>query len=326
MTGCPAPVVTSVVALSATSVRVTFSRNILAASVLTDGSQFTFDNGLTASAAAVSGRTVTLTTTAQAIGTSYTVTVANDAVTGVKDLQGTPVGTPNTGTFAGFVTPAVVRINEVNANIGGGCDLIELRVVAGGSMTGFKIQERIGGTGELAFTFPTFVVQTNDFIVVHLNSASATCNPNGATQETTTKTDQPAATFAGNFDTAYDFWNADTGLTATDNVFTLFDAAATIVDAVFVSDDPAGLTAAAATETAAAAVGAASQWDPALATYIDTVFRMNAVDDLNATGTTAAGSSIQRLDNTDDNNKADWTTGAGAASTWGALNPGQTAF
>ncbi|HWU87701.1 MAG TPA: Ig-like domain-containing protein, partial [Kofleriaceae bacterium] len=150
MTGCPAPVVTAAAALSPTSVRISFSRRIAAASVAADGSQFTFTNGITATAASVSGRTVTITTTAQAIGTNYTVTAANT----VTDLQSTPVGTPSTGTFGGFVTPAVVRINEVNANITGGCDLIELRVVSGGSMTGFKIQERNGGSGELALTFP----------------------------------------------------------------------------------------------------------------------------------------------------------------------------
>ena len=322
MTNCPAPVVTTATALSGTSVRITFSRNILATSVLADGSQFTFTNGLTASAATVSGRTVTLTTDAQAAATTYTVTVANT----VTDLQGSSVGTPNDAMFGGFVTPAVVRINEVNANITSGCDLIELRVVAGGSMTGFKIQERNGGSGELAFTFPAFAVQTNDFVVIHLNAGSATCNANTATSETTSVTDQPAAMFAGNIDTAYDFWNADPGLTSTDNVFTLFDATGAIHDAVFISDDPAGPLTAAATETAAAAVGAANQWDPALATYLDTVFRTNAVDDLNATGTTAAGTSIQRIDDTDDNDKADWTTGAGAASTWGALNAGQTAL
>lgn len=325
LTGCPAPIVSMAAAVSSTSMRITFSRNILPASVNANGSQFTFDNGVTAMAAAVSGRTVTITTTAQAVGTTYSVTVANT----VTDLQGAGIGTPNSSTFPGFVTPAVVKINEVNANIGttsAACDLIELRVVSGGSMTGFKIQERVGGTGELAFTFPNFVVQTNDFIVIHLASGVPACNPNGATQETTTKTDQPAAMFAGNFDTAYDFWNLDTGLTNTDNVFTLRDSASAIIDAVFVSDDPAFATAAAATETAAAAVGAANQWDPALATYIDTVFRTNSVDDLNATGTTAAGNSIQRLNNTDTNSKADWTTGAGAASSWGALNPGQTAF
>jgi hypothetical protein len=327
LTGCPAPVVASAVALASTSVRLTFSRNILPASVAADGSQFTFDNGVTATAATVSGRTVTVTTSAQAVGTTYAVTVAGT----VTDLQGTAVGTPNNATFPGFVTPAVVRINEVNANITTGCDLIELRVVSGGTLNGIKIQERNGGTGELAFTFPSVIVQTNDFVVIHLNASNATCNPSGATQETASPTEQPVATHPRNFDTAYDFWNADTGLTNTDNVFTLFDAAGAISDAVFISNDPApnmmGVkTAAAATETAAAAVGAAGQWDPALATYIDDVFHMHAVLDLDGTGTTVGGNSIQRLDDTDDNNQADWTTGAGAASTWGALNPGQTPF
>ncbi len=322
LTGCAAPVVASAIALSSTSVRITFSRNVSPVSVAANGSQFTFDNGLTASAATVSGRTVTVTTSAQAVGTTYVVTVANT----VTDLQGTALGTPNTATFPGFVVPAVVRINEVNANITGGCDLIELRVVTGGTLNGFKLQERTGGSGELALTFPHVIAATNDFVVVHLSSGSLTCNPNMATQETMSKTEQPALTHVGNFDTAFDFWNADTGLTATDNVFTLFDATGAIMDAVFISDDPAATATAAATETAAAAVGAANQWDPALATYIDAVFRMHAADDLNGTGTTALGNSIQRLDNTDDNNKADWTTGGGAASTWGALNAGQTAF
>ena len=63
-----------------------------------------------------------------------------------------------------------------------------------------------------------------------------------------------------------------------------------------------------------------------MTTYIDAIFRMNAADDLDATGTTAAGTSIQRIDNNDTNAKTDWTTGAGAASTFGALNAGQTAF
>jgi hypothetical protein len=322
LTGCTAPVVTNAVSLSATSVRITFSRRIRAASVAANGSQFTFDNGLTASAVTVSGRTVTVTTSAQTLGTTYTVTVANT----VTDLQSTGVAPPNTATFAGSVPPAVVRINELNANISGSCDLIELRVASGGVMTGYRIQERTGGSGELSMTFPTFTVQTNDFIVVHLNSGSLTCNLSGATQETTAPNQQPALTFLGNFDSAYDFWNNDNGLTATDNVITLFDATGAILDAVFVSDDPAGATTAAATEAAAAVVGAAGQWDPALPEYLDTVFRTNAVDDLNATGTGSLGNSIQRLDNTDDNNKADWTTGGGAAQTWGALNAGQTAF
>lgn len=322
LSGCPAPTAASAIALSATSVRLTFTRNILGSSVATNGSQFTFDNGLTASAASASGRTVTVTTTAQTASTSYTVTTA----AAVTDLQGTAIGTPNDATFTGYVTPAVVRINEFNANISGGCDLIELRVISGGTTAGIIVRERTGNVAanELNLTLPAINVAKNDMIVVHMNSASVTCNSGGATQETTSVAEQPVSTFPGNYDVAFDVWAADAGLASTDNVFTVVDATGAISDAVFASDDPAGLSTSTATEDAAAAVGAANQWSPAMATYIDTVFRVNAVDDLNATGATAVGNSIQRLDNTDDNNKADWTTGAGVASTFGVLNVGQT--
>jgi hypothetical protein len=318
LSNCPAPVVESAAAISATQVRVTFSRNIDPASVTADGSQFTFDNGLVASAASVSGKTVTVTTNAQTPRDAYTVTVAST----VTDLQGSGVAAPNSATFIGFVTPAVVRINEVNANIAQGCDLVELRVVSGGSMNGLRLTERTGGAGILNFTFPDFDVLTNAIIVVHLNATSATCNPNNATQETVTPLDQPALTFSGNFDTAFDFWIPVSGLVATTNVLILRNSANDIVDAVFLTN---GTTApAAATLTAAATVGAANQWDPAQAAY-DANFHDVAVPGLGATGTTASGTSIQRLDNTDDNNRQDWTA-APAASSFGLLNPDQTPF
>ncbi|MFN2572286.1 MAG: Ig-like domain-containing protein, partial [Gemmatimonadales bacterium] len=324
LSACPAPTVASAAALSATSVQVSFTRHLTPASVSANGSQFTFDNGLTASAATLSGRTVTVTTSVQSTSTSYGVTVAHS----ITDLQGTALATPDVASFSGFVTPAVLRINEFSANITGGCDLIELRVITGGSIGGFHIQERTGSvaSNELSFSFPTMTVATNDMIVVHVNAASATCNPGGATQETLAKNQQPAASFGGNYDNAFDFWATDNGLTSTDNVLTILNGIGAIVDAVFASDDPAGLTTTTATKQAAGAVGTANQWSPAMASYNDTTFRQNAVDDLNATGATATGNSIQRVDNTDDNNRADWTTGAGVTSTFGSLNAGQTAF
>src|SRR5262245_44726153 len=68
LTNCPAPVVSSALATSPTEVRVTFSRHVKSTSVNANGSQFTFDNGLTASAAVVEGRQVVLTTSAQTVG------------------------------------------------------------------------------------------------------------------------------------------------------------------------------------------------------------------------------------------------------------------
>jgi hypothetical protein len=324
--GCPAPAVASATALSATSIRVTFTRNLDMNSVMSDASQFTI-TGLTLSNPVVSGNTVTLTTTGQGAGTNYDVVVANT----VTDRQGTALATTLDAPFTGFLVLAGVRINELNANIGSGCDLIELRVISDGTMSGFTIKERSGGSTELNFTFPAgFNVHKNDFIVLHENSGSATCNPGTATAETGAINDQPAAMYTGNYDTAFDFWATDTGLTATDNVIQLLDSTGMIVDAMLVASDPtATCTAATATETPTATVLAANQWQPPtsqVGTYLDGVFCTNAVDDLNATGTTAAGTSIQRLNDMDTDAKADWTTGAGAASTWGALNAGQTAL
>lgn len=325
VTACPAPAVVSATSLSSTSFRITFSRNIDMTTVMADASQFTVA-GLTLSNPVVSGRTVTLTTTAQTSGTDYDAVVANT----VKDLAGSALATTLDAHFTGFVVLAGVRINELNANIAGGCDLIELRVTSSGTMAGFTIKERTGGSSELNFTFPAgFNVQKNDFIVVHENSGSLTCNPNAATAETGAINDQPAVMYVGNYDTAFDFWVTDTGLTATDNVFTLFDSTGAIVDALLASKDPAGTTTAAATGTAAATVLAANQWQPPtsqVGPYVNAVFCTNAADDLDATGTTSLTNSIQRLNDMDTDTKGDWTTGAGAASTWGALNAGQTAL
>lgn len=250
---------------------------------------------------------------APTVTTLYTLTVTNAAGTQVSASVAVEMA-------------AVVRINEVNANIGSQCDLIELRVIFGGNMAGVKLTERTGTVAsELSFTFPSFTVQKNAFIIVHMNSGIMTCNPApGATQELVTPLDQPSSTYVRNFDTAFDFYSTDNGLISTDNVLTVFAAEGSIIDALFVSNDPAGTLNAAATEAAAAVVGAANQWSPALSAYPGALFRMNAVSDLDATGTTVSGNSIQRLDNTDDNNIADWTTGAGATSTWGLLNVGQS--
>lgn len=280
------------------------------APIFSNGAGVVTNDHDSSSFAVVSGSTYPVTPTAD---TNYTLTVTNAA------------GDQATSTI-NYVVPAFVRINEVNANIASGCDLIELRVILGGDMNGIKLTERTGSvaSGEMSLTFPAMKVAKNEFIVVHLNGNSATCNPGGATQETTGVAQQPGSTFGANFDAAYDFHSPDTGLTNTDNVLTVFNATGVITEALFVSDDPSGNTTTAASETAAAAVGAANQWSPKLDTYIDTVFRTNAADDLNATGTARTGTSIQRLDDSDTNSKSDWTSGAGVTSTWGALNPGQS--
>jgi hypothetical protein len=121
ITNCPAPVVVAAVATSATSVNITFSRNLAPGSVNVNGSQFTFDNGLTASAASVNGRVVTVTTSVQVNGTMHIATVANT----VTDTFGTTLGTPNTAMFTAFMSPTHLVINEVDYDMPGSPDNAE---------------------------------------------------------------------------------------------------------------------------------------------------------------------------------------------------------
>jgi hypothetical protein len=306
---CDAPVVESAIAASATTVVITFSRNVDPASVLANGSQFTF-NGLTANMATVSGNTVTVTTTtAQTPGAAYTVTVAAT----VEDTLDTPIGAAMMTNFTGFLTPAVLKINEINANITGSCDLLELRVISGGTIAGFTVTER----ADNLITMPDMIVAANDIIVIHMNGV----NCGAGTNETVSK-DQ--FSIAANYPTAWDFWSADNGLFNTDNVFQVRDGLGTLQDAVLAADSDLDVNTAVNSETAAAIVAAANQWFTLAGVvppggYVDGSFRANAVLDLNGTAMNATGVSIQR-ENTDNNDEGDWTM---AAQTWGALNMGQ---
>jgi hypothetical protein len=105
-------------AMSATSVVIDFGRSVDASSVNMNGGQFTI-SGLTVSAASVSGTQVTLTTSMQTSGTSYTVQVAST----VQDVTGSGISAPNnSATFSGYVmrnTPTAagdVVITEIMKN------------------------------------------------------------------------------------------------------------------------------------------------------------------------------------------------------------------
>jgi len=173
-------------------------------------------------------------------------------------------------------------------------------------------------------------VAQNDIIVVHTSGGNpALCNPGNAASETTAVTQYPKASFGANYDTAWDWYSPSTGLTSSDNVLSVSDDAGAIEDAVLAANAPSG-TVTAASEAEAARAAAAGQWHAPgggvpVGGFVDDAFRANAVLDLDATGTSAAGNSIQRTSDSDVNDKTDWTTGAGAASTFGVLNAGQAA-
>jgi hypothetical protein len=305
---CPKPTVTGASAQSPTSVRISFDRPLT--TVNANGSEFSFDNGLTASAATLdaSGLFVDVTTSAQTSATVYTATVA--ASVGVDAAK-------NTATFTGYTTPAAVVINELNANITSSCDLIELRVTSAGSLSNFTVWER----DSLLYTFPgSFPVAAGDIVVLHLDSADIKCNPSSATDELTSKTQFPVASNAKNYDAAWDLWAKRAGLIGTTNVFRVLDPTGTIVDALLAHDGTAG-SVAGQTVATANLVATANEWTPIPSGgYTAANFRADSVTGLKATSTTAAGDSLQRTSATDTNAKADWAI---KPSSFGLKNAGQ---
>jgi hypothetical protein len=192
-------------------VLLTFDRRIDPATVVTPGDQFTFSGGLTATAAQVTGRQITVTTSDQTPGTNYTVTVANT----VKDLSGTSVSaTANTATFRGFREPAVLRITEIQPNMPNNGDLVELVAVSGGTVDGFVLQQDFTVSTPVVTlaTFPNATVATGDVIVVHI------APPGGYTGETTAKDQFPQSGTTINYDTAWDFAGGTTGITFSSRV------------------------------------------------------------------------------------------------------------
>src|SRR5690606_2376974 len=131
---CPDVQVTGAVASSTNEVQVTFDATLAAETVTAEAFTITTSAGtLDVTGATVQGNTVTLTTATQVAGETYTVAVADT----VKDVNGISVGAASSADFLGFEAKAVVRINEFNAHIPNGCDLMELRVIEGGDMGGF---------------------------------------------------------------------------------------------------------------------------------------------------------------------------------------------
>jgi hypothetical protein len=319
---CPDAHVVNAKASDANTVIVTFSRPIDAKSIKVDGSQFNFDNNLVASAASVSadGYEIAVTTSKQGGDTTYKVT----ADLSIKDNLGNAIDkVANTASFNGFVLFARLVINELNANITNGCDLVELRVISEGTVEGFEFRERTS----LVLKLPRIYVKKNEYIIIHYNANSTNCNPDVATHETQSPNEKPQSQVKTNYDTAYDLYSTYSGMVATDNVLTLYDANGKIMDAVMVTKDNTKIDAAAPTRTQAVNVGNAKEWtapDGSIPDYNDPVnFNTNAVGGLDKTSTTAAsGTTIQRTSNKDTNTKDDWTSANNG--TWGKNNLGQS--
>ncbi len=78
---------------------------------------------------------------------------------------------------------AVLRITEFNPGIAGGNDLVELKVIGGGSIRNFTFEQGIVSARVLA-TLPGAVVAAGDVIVIHVTPETV-----GVVSESNTKTD-----------------------------------------------------------------------------------------------------------------------------------------
>lgn len=278
---------------------------------------YSITGGLTVSAASLSGNTVTLTTSAQVPAFAYTLTVNNVLASGSNG----PLS-PNTANFNGYSTSAVVKISELNSNITS-CDLVELKVITGGNMSGIKVIEGGELSDTVLITFPSMTVSTGDIIVLHLNSGNATCNPTSASNETSSITQFPQMSYATNYDTAWDVWSADTGLANTDNVIVVTDATGTAyMDAVAISNNDGAVAGAAVTDFCAIYNGIIWTDVPTCTSAAHSILQGNAVIDTDSLGTSAAGNSFQRVRDSGgaycDSSPGKNADFALAAPTWGA--------
>lgn len=312
---CPAATVLGAAARSPTEVVVTFDRTIDPASVVANGSQFTFTGGINATAAVASGKTVVITTTEQDSGVPYTLTVG----TGLVDTTGRAVDNTNAPTFNGYLQPAKLVVNEINPNIGSTAnrDLLELLVTRGGPLDGMSVVLNPAATspvsgGTTVVTFPNMMVAAGDIIVVHISPNSS------ETAETVAKNEVPSTTVASYYDNAWDL----PGVTNT-NVFkfsgqmvVVVDPAGGIQDATpFTTNTPPG-----AFVTSIAAIQAAGFWLPADCGGVACTATTSKTISVDWTGLLGDGSnSVQRYaGGPDTNTKADWSTQTTA--TWGAPN------
>jgi len=310
---CPPPTVVGAVAASGTSVVVSFSRALDASTV--QASDFAFNNGLTASAVSVAGANVTVTTSQQTGGTSYTVTASN-----LKDVLGTDVGTPNSAQFVGYSAAAQMLINEANSNINSSHDLIELLVTQGGSTSGITVTQ-IGSITETLATLPDVAVAAGDIIVVHLKPSGTTGI--APSSETTSKSEYAHASYSANYDSAWDFLGGTTGLTYGNRVVQVSAPGGTVLDAVpFVvstSSNPAS-----AFPGALQTLQAAGGWLPAdcggaLCTYNSTPTAIEISVDYAGCSNSSTGDSVQRKPGANTKQRADWYPAQ--AQSFGLPNP-----
>ncbi len=318
LTGCPAPLVVAAIATGTTEVRITLDRRIDPASVLADGSQVAFTGGLVALAASASGRELTVVTSSQIPGTTYTATVAGT----VTDQVGTGVALgARTASFVGYVVPAVLRLTELAPTIDSSRDLVELLVISGGRTGGGRLVE-LGTATKVLATLPDVTVATGDLVVVHFVPLSDAGGRDAPGDETTGKAQYPAADYLS-YDDAWDFMNGGAGISSdidpNSRVLRVEDWLGRLQDAVpFV--DPSSQSFgffAALQELQVGGLWLPASCGGAPCTNLTTPNASAVSVNWTGTGRTPGGSTVQRKLGTSSKSNADWEV---RTSTLGVAN------
>lgn len=262
-----------------------------------------------------SGSSRTLTPSA-ALPTSasceLTVVAAN-----VTDLDGTadPMAANHVISFttsASAVPTAVLRISEINPNISSSRDLIELVVLQAGTTSGLKLtQDRT----TLLATLPDVEVQVGDVIVVHLTPIDT--NGDAPASESSSKSQYPTATYAANYDNAWDFLGAAANITFSSRVIRVETSAGVTQDGVA---GTTGTSPPASFAAALQAIQSEGHWLPVdcggVACTSTTGMAIAAT--WSGTSSTRTGNSMRRVSGTDTNMKDDWAVGT---NSFGVANP-----
>ncbi|MCL2723157.1 MAG: hypothetical protein FWD69_01850 [Polyangiaceae bacterium] len=222
-----APRLKGVTTTSATQLELSFDQEIAPSTI--SAQAFTIP-APTITAATRTGPNRVLLTASAPISGPLVVTVSSS----VTNLQG--VSARQTASLCAGVDPALT-ISEVNPNLPGGADLIELAVTRGGPLERFEVRANptaAGATGTLLATLPAICAAAGDVVVVHLNPAAA---PGAApASETTSMMQYAHIANAANYDSAWDVLGGKTDLSTKSNVVALRNPAGAYVEAVAFTD------------------------------------------------------------------------------------------
>ncbi len=149
-------------------------------------------------------------------------------------------------TFCPVEPAAAVAITEVNPNLGTE-DLVELQVTQSGPLRGFELRRDptsmgTGGGGTLLATLPSICAAAGDVVVIHLTPSA-----DPTTSETAAKDEHPSATYAQNYNGAWDVRGGNNSLPFTAStamaVLTVRDPSGAYIEAAAFSNGTAAVTA-----------------------------------------------------------------------------------